>query len=549
MTPRPVVAWALAACLLAAAPAPARQAPERRAVQLEVLFTSDIHGGLGSSDASFLNPEFPPPLGGGASAATYLRRVREAARSSGARVLLFDSGDMFRGTPLGAADSGAAIIEWMNRMGYDAATFGNHDFDLGRDNAERLAGLARFPILVGNLADSATGRRVPWVRDHVTFEVGGVRIAVLGYITESTVQMAFARNIAGLTFRRVIDVLPDDVRRVRAGGADLVFVLLHHGLPYRTEMQDAYDAMLAREARGDLEHFGMDAMEIAHAVPGVDAIFGGHTHQGYGRPWEDPVTHTLVFEPYANGSSLGHVTFTVDPKIRLITGYRTHFDRGALLTLLEDEVWPDSAEARILGHQVAEAERGLAEVVGRSEAPLAGGPAESGLLGFVVADAYREELGADFAVQNTGGVRGRLGVGDITQRDLLEVSPFGNQMVLVRMRGGMLRAVLEDKLGGRADGIFISGGRVRFDPSRPEGDRIVSIQVAGAPLDTARIYRVAMTDYLSEGNSGMARLRAIPPEDVQPAGFTDREVLARYIRRVGVLRITNDGRWLRLRHP
>jgi 5'-nucleotidase/UDP-sugar diphosphatase len=513
--------------------------------RIDVLFTSDLHGHIDRSAATFLNPEFPPPLGGGATVAAYLGRVRAEAAREGRGVLLFDSGDLFQGTPLGAQTRGSAVIQWMGRMGYDAATLGNHDFDLGRDNAERLAREASFPFLVANLYDSTTGARVPWVRDHVMLAVGSLRIAVLGYITESTVEMAFARNVAGLEFRPVMRQLPDDVRRVRAAGADLVFVLLHHGLPYRLDVETQYRRILAREAAGQLEHPGMDAMEIAHVVRGVDLIFSGHTHQGYDRPWEDPVTHTLVVEPYANGSSLGHLTLRIDPASRSLVGYETHFDRGALLTLAEDEMWPDEAEAAIIAAQVAEAERGLDVAVGRTHVALTRGAADDALMGFVMADAFREESGADFALQNTGGVRADIMPGTITERDLLAVTPFGNQVVVALLPGAMLRDLIEDKLAGTGGGIFISGGSVRYDPARPSGRRLLDLTIGGAALDTARVYRVATTDYLAEGNSGMGRLAALPPEAFLPTGFTDREVLGRYIRRLKVLEPKNDGRWTR----
>lgn len=536
----------LALWLGLAGPAAAATPPTDTSIPLEVLFTSDIHGHIDRGAATFLNPEFPPPLGGGASAATYIARVRAEAGRDGRRVLLFDCGDLFQGTPLGAHTGGAAIIEWMGRMRYDAATLGNHDFDLGRDNTERLARSAAFPVLVANLHDRATGERVPWVRDHVVVEADGIRIAVLGYITESTVNMAFERNIAGLDFRPVGRQLQADVDRVRAAGADLVFVLLHHGLPYRLDVETEYRRMIEREAAGELRHVGMDAMELAHVVRGVDVIFSGHTHQGYDRPWQDPRTHTLVVEPYGNGSSLGHLTLSIDRPTRSLIGYRTHFDRGALLTLLEDEVWPDTTESAWLETRVAEAEEGLEVEVGRTRVPLTRGAADDGLMGFVMADAYRDELEADFAIQNTGGVRADLAPGPITERDLLAVSPFGNQMVLARIGGALLRALIEDRLAGRGGGLFISGGRVRYDPSRPDGQRLVEFTIGGAPLDTARVYRVAMTDYLAEGNSGLGRLKSLPQESFLPAGMTDRQVLASYLRRVKVLETRNDGRWSRV---
>ena len=323
-------------------------------------------------------------------------------------MLLFDSGDWFTGTPLGQSTHGEAVIDYMNRQHYDASGIGNHDFDQGRVVAESLAHRAHFPILAANLYDAATGERVSWAKDVAWFEAGPVRIAVLGYITESTPEMAFEKNVAGLDFRPIIDVLPADVARVRAAGANLVFVLLHEGLPWPGDIEAFYDSMLAREAAGTIRRRGMGALELAHAVPGVDAYFAGHTHQGYGHPWEDPRTHALVFEPYANVSGLGHVTLTLDVATRQITHWETHFDRGALLTLTDEDVLPDTTEDRILGAQVAVAERGLSEVIGHAQVPLENGPAESALLGFAIADAFREELGADVARQNAGAVRSEL---------------------------------------------------------------------------------------------------------------------------------------------
>jgi 2',3'-cyclic-nucleotide 2'-phosphodiesterase (5'-nucleotidase family) len=540
---------ALLAASIAFAGAEAGTARDARTLRLDVLFTSDIHGRIDRGRATFMNPEFPPPLGGGATIATYLDTVRTQAALAGRRVLLFDCGDSFQGTPLGASTRGGAIIEWMNRMGYDAAAIGNHDFDLGRENTERLSRMAEFPILCANLYEKSTGERVPWVRDHLMIEVEDMKIGILGYITESTVHMSFERNVAGLEFRPVADQIDDDLRRVRAAGADLVFVLFHQGLPYRQNIDAEYRRMAEREARGELRHFGVDAMELARLARGIDVIFGGHTHQGYDRPWQDPRTHTLVFEPYANGSSLGHVTLLIDRPTRSLVGCETHFDRGALLTTLEEEVWPDSAEAAIIGAQVEIAEAGLEVEVGRARTLLEGVSPENGLLGFVVTDAFREELRADVAVQNTGGIRRSIPAGPITERDLLEVLPFNNQMVLATVPGGMLLDLIEDKLRGRGGGIFVSGMKVRFDLSRPDGSRIVSFEIGGSPLDTTRAYTLALTDYLAEGNSGFGRLTALPSEAFFPAGATDREVVSRYIRRLKVLEPTNDGRWVQGGRP
>jgi 5'-nucleotidase/UDP-sugar diphosphatase len=522
--------------------------PEKPPISLEILYTSDIHGHLAHDDATFLNPNFPPPLGGGATAAAFINKRRDLAQAAGRPVFLFDSGDLFQGTPLGINTKGVAIINWMNDMDYTAACLGNHDFDLGWQNADTLVKLANFPILGANILNAKTKKTVDWVDPSpVWLDAKGVKIAVLGYCTETTANMSFGKNIEGIEFEPVYEAMQKDVKKVRAEGADLVFVLMHAGLPYKPERDNEYRRMIDREKAGGLPHYGMNAMEIAHMIWGVDAIFGGHTHQGYDQPWEDPRTHTLVFEPYANGSSIGDVTMKIDPVTKTLVGYDTHADRGALITLFEDEIWPEQAQKEVIQAEVSKAEAGLDKVVGRTDVLLQRGSPNNALMGFVVADAYRTVLNADFAFQNTGGVRADISPGPITRRDLLTVSPFGNQMVLVNMKGSLLKAILEDKLTGQGGGIFISGGKVRYDLSRPDGDRIVDFTIGGQPFDPDKTYKVALTDYLAQGNSGMWRLRdQLGSEDILYTGYTDLDVLTKYVEEHSPLAPTNDARWVKI---
>jgi 5'-nucleotidase/UDP-sugar diphosphatase len=522
-------------------------APSRDVLQLDILYTADIHGHIAKDDATFLNPNFPPPLGGGATALAFIEKARGAAAKAGRPILLFDSGDLFQGTPLGINTKGTAIIDWMNDANYTACCLGNHDFDLGWENTKRLCELAKFPVLGENILDKSTGKTVDWVDHNFILDVEGIKIAILGYCTETTANMSFGKNLEGIEFEPVHEALARDVKKFRDEGADLVFVLMHAGLPYKPERDNEYKKMIEREKEGGLPHWGMNAMEIAHTQWGVDAIFGGHTHQGYDQPWEDPRTHTLVFEPYANGSSIGYITMSIDRKTKQLLGYKTHADRGALATLFAEEYWPDVMMSEVIAQKVAKAEAGLDVVIGQTQVLLQRGSANNALMGFVTADAYRTQLNADFAIQNTGGVRADISPGDITERDLLAVSPFGNQMVLVTMPGSLLRGILEDKLAGNGGGIFISGGKVRYDLSKPDGHRIVDFTIGGQPEDDNKTYKVAMTNYLAEGNSGMGRLRdELKPEDILYTGYSDLDVLRNYIKEKRILDPKNDGRWVKI---
>jgi 5'-nucleotidase / UDP-sugar diphosphatase len=100
--------------------------------KIYLFYTNDLHGGITEQEADFLNPNFPPLLGGGASAANIIFQYREQAEKEGNIVLLLDAGDIFQGTPIGTQTAGKAVVDYMNLVGYDAVTAGNHDFDLGK---------------------------------------------------------------------------------------------------------------------------------------------------------------------------------------------------------------------------------------------------------------------------------------------------------------------------------------------------------------------------------------------------------------------------------
>ena len=94
---------------------PDNQVPEEGILRLHLLWTNDMHGHIAPEGAKFMNPAFPPPLGGGASAANYIKEVRAKAAAAGEEVLLVDVGDMFQGTPIGNKTKGAAVIDYFNR--------------------------------------------------------------------------------------------------------------------------------------------------------------------------------------------------------------------------------------------------------------------------------------------------------------------------------------------------------------------------------------------------------------------------------------------------
>ena len=506
-------------------------------LRLTVFFTNDIHGGIVPQKAEFLNPEFPPALGGGASAAAIIQQVRHQGRP----VLLIDAGDIFQGTLVGTLSKGQTVVQFMNMMRYDATVPGNHDFDLGKDNLIELIKASHFPWVSANIYDRATGRVWAWVKPWVIIEKGGLRIGFTGATTTGTEKMSFPEHIRGLEFRPEIPALQAAVDSLRARGVDLVVAMVHTGLPY--DLREGYRRLQQTSYTEVLERGYANAMEIAHFVHGIDLLLGGHLHKGIQTPWEDPVTHTICVQNYGNFGNLGWIDLLFDPPTRALVGYQLPSDNGMLLLLQEDEFWPDTTVAAFIRMQQQLYEKGFEEVIGETRTALVRSSNGEAPLNNLITDAMRWRGEAEMAFTNYGGIRANIKRGPITRADIFRVLPFGNQIVVFQATGRQIKQILEAKVRGGRRGLAVSGARVVVNKSLPDGQRVVSVTIGGQPLEPERTYRVATTDYLMEGNSGLSMLAQVPREQVAYTGILLREAVIEYIRRNSPLNVQPDGRW------
>jgi 5'-nucleotidase / UDP-sugar diphosphatase len=284
-------------------------------------------------------------------------------------------GDIFQGTPIGTKTEGRAVIDYFNAIGYDFLVPGNHDFDLGQDTARMLAERSDFPWVAANLVDAETGRVVPWCVPALMIHKQGIKIGVIGIITTGTAVMSFPENIAGLEFLPMAPTIARYRDILRDEGADLIFLAIHEGLPFDpAEGWRRIAAAEPTETEGELQgRYGANysggapnLMELVNMVPGIDFAVGGHTHRGYPEPWIDPVNHTMCFETFGNGSSLGHAILLIDRQTRQLVGWEPSHDRGTIITLFEDQLWPDQEITDVIAPYLEEAEREMGRVVGRA---------------------------------------------------------------------------------------------------------------------------------------------------------------------------------------
>ncbi len=512
--------------------------------RITVFFTNDVHGGVVNTEATFINPEFPPIVGGGASAARYINSVRHVAEQRGWGVLLLDQGDIFQGTLLGTRTGGRAMIDYMNLIRYDAMAVGNHDFDLGKENLMEIQKLAEFPFLAANIVDKETGELAPFVKPYIVKDIHGIRIGILGLGTRSTLSMSYPAHVAGLDFLPEIPTARKYVKILREQEkCDFVILSTHAWLDYNPE--EGYAKLLDGIANGkDFESVAASGIEIAHFVPGLDMVLTGHVHRGQNIPWEDPDTHTLVVQSFANSSAaLGHINLYFDRSHRALVGYDFDLDQGGMLTLFRDEYWPDQALDEKITAWQKEIEKGFDDVIGRSSEPLTRRSDGESLMGNLVADAMLAGGAADMAVSNYGGVRAEIKSGDITARDVFKVMPFDNRIVVMKVSGAFIKELLEDRVAGGSNGMLVAGARVVVDKNRPDRERVTLLEIGGKPYEPDRWYNLAVSDYLAEGNSGFGRLTQIGAENVAMTGLAIRDAIIKYVQDHTPLEPRLDGRF------
>jgi 2',3'-cyclic-nucleotide 2'-phosphodiesterase (5'-nucleotidase family) len=134
---------------------------------------------------------------------------------------------------------------------------------------------------------------------------------------------------------------------------------------------------------------------------------------------------------------------------------------------------------------------------------------------------------ADFGAWNNGGIRTDVPAGPITFGGVYQISPFGNVLVRVRLRGRDLVANAERWVWNGRPNTHVSGLTIEFDPAKPQGQRVVRVLGAnGAPLDPDRIYSLVVNDFMIDDAEGTMLARTI---SVEVLAVRDVDMLASYL--------------------
>ncbi|MEF2278404.1 5'-nucleotidase C-terminal domain-containing protein [Deinococcus sp. YIM 134068] len=490
--PLAVLTFALVAC----SPQPA---PPAQPTTIQLLDVSDWHAQLdpltvGSGTSAY-------EVGGAAVLSAYFKRDR----AQNPNTLTLTGGDAYGASPpLSSFFGEVPAIEAMNAMGFDADTFGNHNFDRGIAALQTLIDKAKFSYVSANLRnlDANLNKVLPFK----IFTVGGVKVAVVGLTNPEAPTLVAPGALGTLQVTDPVAAATQARAAARSQGAQVFVAITHLGV---TTQDPA-----TQTATGPL-------IDFAKSVRGYDVIFGDHTNEQF----SGFVGDALVVENLSKGATYAKVNVTYDPRVRRVTERTNTF-----VVPRADAVTPDPAVVQVLAPYRAQLAQQLDRKIGVATDVFPRGSNVERLqevaLGNLIADAFRARYGTQLAIQNGGSIRSSLPSSyapqdktlrrpapgyqpgpphDLVAGDVYSVLPFGNTVVTRTVTGVQLYAALENSVSALpgASGRFlqVSGFSFTYDVSRPVGSRVVNVTLDGGMpiLKDATTYTLALSDFTNSG--------------------------------------------------
>ena len=495
-----------------AAHGPINYQVEGRIKQLDkvvtILHTNDEHGRAAAE-----------VYRGKAQGLAYIATLVKAERAKNPNALLLTAGDFLQGnafafyyrnvpgaTPGGTTTLANPMVAVFNAMRYDAATIGNHEYNFGKEAFGKFVEQANFPWLVANLHDDGRyGVDFTRVKPYHVFTVEGLKVGVMGLTNPRVPNYELPSNIPGLTFVGGYESASATLASMTsAEHPDVVVSLNHLGYsPYEGSRPEDTDVFLAQN------------------LPGIDVIVGGHSHTKL-----DPavmvtsttnVRGTLIAQAERYAGYLGKVDVGFVAKAG--GGYEMVLREGRLIPA--DVVAPDADIAALLAPYQADLNTYTNTVIGETTVALDTRTAfqEETAASNLQADASKwalEQAGVTVDFHLSGAMTNQyVATGTLKVQDMFTLMPYENSLLVMRMNGPQLLAVLERdfynydlwrKGQARYTTCFLdtsANAAIRFDPLTPEGGRnTVSLTVNGVLVDFAdadKYYNVSTVNYLAAG--------------------------------------------------
>ena len=510
---------------------------EERTDDIYIFYTSDVHCGVEEN-----------------LRLASVKSLVDETKAEHEYVTLVDLGDFLQGDTLGSLSNGRLIIDIMNKMEYDFATVGNHEFDYGMEELGQRLSEADFQVIASNVIYTGSTKNIfEDIPEFVIRDYGGTKVAFLGVLTPQSIVSSTPKYFmegdeyvydfySGNNGQDLYDKVQSLTDEARAQGAEYVIVLSHLG--------------------SDIYGIPYDSVSLISHTTGIDAVLDGHSHS------------VIIGDAYPNKDGEDVILSSVGTKLQALGELIIGTD-GSITTLHIDQY--DKQDEAIL-ESIAAANAEIESVLGQKicdldfdlpitdEEGIRMTRARETTVGDFAADAIRYVMNTDIGLVNGGGVRSAIEAGDVTAGDLVALMPFRNEIYSVRASGQQIIDALEYcsrktealyKFDGNAVGEYgaflqVSGLRYTIDTSiesqvtvdgngmfsgySGEERRVSDVMVLKdgeyVPIDPEAFYTVAGTDYiLFDGGDGNTAFQGA--ERVSGAGVMDIDALMTYLKEQG----------------
>ncbi len=336
--------------------------------------------------------------------------------------LIISAGDMFQGTAVSSMSRGEAVVDTMNKIGFDAMALGNHEFDWGVKEIEKFVdgnlenGEAEFPLLAANIKDKRTGELVKWAKPYTIVQKGHIKVGIIGVIGSDQESDILKTHIENYDFTSELPAIKNSAYELRTEhDCDIVIVSAHN----------------------DTSKFNNSLASLSGDYR-IDAVFNGHTHQTYvdeKTTDRNGYASMPIIQTGSYGYNLGKVTIKIDNKTKVT------LESSAINLSTREVCLSSNQEIDNILLKYQDYIDLANSVLGKSGVNLY---KDQG--GVWACNVLRDSTDSDLGVCNQGGIRGNgfpiYSGNNVTYGDIFEMMPFENVICTVKLTGTDVKRLL-----------------------------------------------------------------------------------------------------------
>ena len=468
-------------------------------------------------------------------------------------IITVDVGDHAQGGTLGSISDGTAIINILNKIGFDVAILGNHEFDYGIDQLINLNENITSNYISANFCYKKNKSTI--FNSSKIIERCGKKIAFIGVVTPLTFSKTYLSTIKDSNGEAVYDFLNDN-------NAQELYDKVQENINKLKNDENADYVILLTHLGMDLEQYTSNG--LLSKLENVDAVLDGHTHLIYNKTAKDKNNKEIhISQTGTKLQSIGKLIIKNNGTIlsEIIENITEPSDKSDAkkLTRGKKEIWVDTDTNNFLNNLWKEYEDILNIYYGHSNYKLEIRPEGTSdshyiycrykecTVGNLVADSFKWAGNSEVAIVNGGSIRNSINEGNLTRGQIIEAAPFFNDIITKKVPGKCILDALEFGTSNYPDaaGAFpqVSGINYDIDTSInssvlkdsnglfldvPGKRRVSNVKINGKNLDLDKNYTISMSSFVGSGGDGYTMFTNY--EVFNESLLTDSDSIALYIK-------------------